>query len=506
MRLNLSQLPPEQQSKTPEEIKEQERKKRLAIDTLWRKAVLNWKLDSNQKEMYKFATETTHQIVVIGSSRQLGKSYFLTVLAIETCLKTPNVIVKFIAPKTKDIKRIIAPIVKEVTADCPKDLRPQYKMHDNTYLFHNGSEIQLAGTDNGHAESIRGNKAHICIIDEAGFCDDLRYIVNSILIPTTTMTGGKIIMSSTPSRSPDHDFMSFMEEAELEGRFIKKTIYDNPRLTTEQIDRIAEGLGGKQTTDFRREYLVEKITSEDDAVVPEFTKALQEKIVQETPIAPFYDAYVAMDIGVKDLTVVLFAYYDFMTSKIIVQDELVMQGSKMLTDDLAAQIKLKEDRLWTSSLTGEKREPFLRVADNNNLVLLNDLSTKHRLNFRPTEKDNSVAMINNMRMLIRQEQVIIDPKCKTLISHLENAIWNKARDSYARSSDKGHYDAVDALKYLCRNMSMHFSKNPYPADYKYNFKADAVIYRKEVNNQPTTEVEKHLAKVFTVKRRGFGRY
>jgi hypothetical protein len=34
---------------------------------------------------------------------------------------------------------------------------------------------------------------------------------------------------------------------------------------------------------------------------------------------------------------------------------------------------------------------------------------------------------------------------------------------FGRSPDNGHYDCVDALIYLCRNIV--FSKNPYPAHY-----------------------------------------
>lgn len=467
----------------------QDRKK--AIDALWKKAALYWKLDKNQMEMYKFAREKTDKVIVIGSSRQLGKTYFLVTLAIEECLRTPHAIVKFIAPKAKDIKRIIAPLVREITADCPKELRPAYKTQENTYRFPNGSEIQLAGTDNGHAESVRGNKANLCIIDEAGFCDDLEYIVKSILIPTTTTTNGKIIMASTPSRSPDHDFMRFMKSAEIEDRFIKKTIYDNPRLTKEQIDQLAEASGGYDSVDFKREYLVEIITSQEDAVVPEFNKELREQIIMEHERPLYYDAYIGMDIGVRDLTVVLFGYYDFVGAKLIIEDELVLKGTQMLTDTLADSIKEKERTLWANKFTGEPKAPFLRVSDNNNLILLNDLAAKHNLTFVATQKDNKEAALNNMRMLLRSKRIIIHPRCKTLIYHLESAIWNRARTEYLRSADAGHYDAVDALVYLCRNVNL--TKNPYPAN--FDFIGRGSVYYRDESPQKETSIEKGLARM-----------
>jgi hypothetical protein len=459
--------------------------KRKAIDALWRRGILKWKLDKNQLEMHDFAN-SEHSVIVVGCSRQLGKSYFLTVLSIEHCLKNPYSIVKFIAPKVKDIKRIIAPLVREITQDCPKDLLPKYSTQEHIFRFPNGSEIQLAGTDNGHAESIRGNKAHLCIIDEAGFCDDLDYIVNSILIPTTTTTNGKIVMASTPSRTPDHPFMEFMRDAEAEGRFIKKTIYDNPRLTEEQIDRIAKGIGGKDSVDFRREYMVEIIVSEDDAVVPEFNKELEQAVVCDWTKPAFYDCYVSMDIGGSDLTVVLFGYYDFKGARLIIEDELVF-GRKMLTDELAAAIKAKEAQLWTHQATGEQKTPLLRVADNNNIILVNDLAVKHGLNFIPTLKDNKDAALNNMRMMLKGMRIFISPKCITLISHLKSAIWNKARTAYARSSDKGHFDAVDALVYLCRNIN--YNKNPYPSHYNLMGHKDIVVID---NPKQMTDFERQL--------------
>lgn len=434
-----------------------------AIEALWYKGILHWKLDANQKEMHKMVSENPNKIQVVGCSRQLGKSFFLTTFAIEYCLQHKNCIVKFIAPQVKDIKRIIAPLIREIIHDCPEELKPSYKTQENIWRFPNGSEIQLAGTDNGHAESIRGNKAHLCIIDEAGFCDELDYIVNSILIPTTTMTGGKIIMASTPSKSLDHDFIRFMRQAQLNNAYIKKTIYDNPRLKPEDITHIADALGGKDSVDFRREYLVELITSEEDAIIPEFNPRTKPDLVKPTKLPPYYDSYVAMDLGVRDLTVVLFAHYDFKTATVYIEDEIVMSGKNLVTDELASRIATTEQILWTNPRTGEFKPPMLRVSDNNNLLLLNDLQIKHNLLFLPTQKDELDAAINNTRMLIKQKRVIINPKCITLINHLETGIWNKARTSFARSSEKGHFDAIAALIYLLRNVD--FTRNPYPADY-----------------------------------------
>jgi hypothetical protein len=170
-----------------------------------------------------------------------------------------------------------------------------------------------------------------------------------------------------------------------------------------------------------------------------------------------------MDIGVVDLTVVLFAHYDFKTATVYVEDEIVMNGKEMVSDTLAARIKETEKKLWIDPISGAPKPPYMRVSDNNNLLLLNDFQIKHNLLFLPANKDNLEASLNNTRMLIKQQRVIINPRCITLINHLETGIWNKARTSFARSSDKGHFDAIHSLIYLLRHID--FTRNPYPANY-----------------------------------------
>ncbi len=467
---------------------------REAKNTLWKKGILYWKLDPNQKTIYDFLQSSKRKIDVLLCSRQLGKSYMLCTIAIEYCLKNPNSMVKMIAPEVKMIKNILRPIMREILLDCPEELEPRQANNEHIIKFQNGSEIQLAGTDNGNAESLRGTKAHLCIVDEAGFCSDLDYIIKSILIPTTTTTRGRIILSSTPPKTNDHEFVKFWENAETNGHLIKRTIYDNPRLTNEDIEILAESVGGKHSVGFRREYLCEKIVSEDDAVIPEFTPQLEDKIVKTWTRPAYYDAYASMDIGFRDLTVVLFAYYDFKNAKLIIEDELVENGKALLADKFGERIKEKEQSLWIHPITKESKSPHLRISDNNNLQFLNELHVKCGLTFLPTHKLDAEAALNNMRMMLKNEKIIINPRCKVLISHLKNAIWNKNRTSYVRSPDNGHYDAIDSLKYLCKNIN--YNKNPYPTSYQIE-KSDDIFFSEAQKN--TDDFNKSLVGMFKAK-------
>lgn len=458
---------------------------------LWEAGVLTWKLRSHQKKLYDSYTKCTDKIIVWNCSRRLGKSNTLCILALETCLKTPFSIVKYCCAKQKDARSIIREIIRPLIEDCPADLRPEYKTQEGMYLFPNGSVIQITGLDGGRADSIRGGSAHLAIIDEAGLVKDLQYVITNVLLPTTLTTKGKIILASTPPRSPSHPYVTqYLNAARIKGNLVTMTVYDNPYIDADELNNIIEEHHLKEKDpEFRREYMAEIIIDANYAIIPEFSDT-KDKIVKEWKRAPFYDGYVAMDIGVKDLTVVLFAWYDFLAHKIIIEDEYVVNGQRYNTNTLAENIKLKEKEVFSDRVTGEQLAPFLRVSDTA-LTVLNDLFTTHSLRFLPTRKDEADAALNNVRVMMQNEKIIIHPRCKTLINHLNSGVWNKNKTSYERSSDFGHFDAIDALKYLVRNVQT--TKNPYPAGY-----LDRSNYNDYIVNEKQNKTNEEWKKVFNV--------
>lgn len=444
-----------------------------ALRELWSRGNLQWKLHAVQKQMLASYIKQNNEITVIASSRRLGKSFFLCTLAAEQCIKVPNSIIKYLCPRKGMVKTILQPIMREIFKDCPKEMQPEFKYNDYMYVFPNGSQIQMAGTDNGHHESLRGGAAHLWIVDEAGSCDQLTYVVNTILAPTTDTTGGRGIIASTPGVSPDHEFNSeFYKPAEFKGELIKYTIYDSPLISKAKLQSIINRYPLKEKDpEFRREYLVEVVGGGELSIVPEFTEQLEARIVKEVERPPFYDAYVSMDIGGADLTVLLFAYHDFRNNRTVIEDELVFHKKsdkfieKFRIDGLAAAITKMEQNLWTNPLSGEFKPPYLRIADNNNIILLNDLTYQYNIQFIPTRKDNREAALNTMRVKLAEERIIIHPRCKTLIFHLRNGMWSKNKKDFSRTSLHGHWDAVPTLMYLIRNIQE--TKNPYPAGYGF---------------------------------------
>ena len=185
-----------------------------------------------------------------------------------------------------------------------------------------------------------------------------------------------------------------------------------------------------------------------------------------------------MDTGGKDFTVILYGYYDFRAAKLIIEDETVIdfQNKDNTVELLIKEINKKEKQLWTSPITQEYKSPHLRVSDIDYIFTTEILNQSKKLlpieeiiYFQVAKKDDNAAAINNLRTLLNNGRIIINPRCKTLIRHLKHAKWDKNKVKFLRSSaDDSHYDALEALKYMVRHVN--FNKNPYPANYNINMK------------------------------------
>jgi hypothetical protein len=448
---------------------------------LWRRGDLHSLFSPVQKELFEIYSGADDNATLVWLlSRQTGKTYGLVIIAIMECIKNPNTVVNILTDTKLHMEEIIIPKVEEVLTNeicpCPEDLRPKYNKQKFKYHFSNGSTINLAGSDGGHFEKMRGKKAKLNIVDEAGFCDKLREIVMDVLLPTTTHTGGKIILSSTPPKEYDHDFNGYVEESEAEGYLTKKTIFDNTLLTEEQIDKIIKRYpGGIDNISFRREYLCEMLKDEEKAVFPEVNDELLKTIVRVYPKPSFYTPYVGMDIGFKDLTVVVFGYHDFRANKIIFEREIVKSGPQLRLKEFSEEILRTEEDLWINPITAEKTDPKMRVSDIEPIVTQEIYNhSKRQLYFTPVTKERGfkLPLINSVRMMLISGQIVIDPSCKTLISHIKNGKWTSSqKDDFMRSpgSDSqgipaGHYDAIDAMIYMIKVMDLNH--NPLPAAYR----------------------------------------
>jgi hypothetical protein len=193
---------------------------------------------------------------------------------------------------------------------------------------------------------------------------------------------------------------------------------------------------------------------EETAVVPEFAKHAS-AIIQPAP-APTYEApLVAMDVGFADFHAILYGYWNFREAKLVVQAEDVLQ--RATTDRIAQAMKAKEATLWGANKGKTSPQRWSDV----DLRLIADLWEMHKLSVTPTAKDDLEAQVNNVRLLVKDEKVIIDPACVTLIRQLRTGVWKDNRREFERTKSEGHFDALAAFVYFARNADRY--TNPYPA-------------------------------------------
>jgi hypothetical protein len=496
--------------------------KKEAIRQLWEMGNLEWKLKGIQRDIKKaFKTqkgfkasdsEEAQEVFTVLCSRRTGKSFVLCCWAIEICLQTPNAIIKYACPEKNQVEEIITDIIPNfILNDCPEHLKPTWHSQKKAYVFPNGSKIQIAGTNKDKGNKLRGGRAHLCIVDEAQDHNYLSYVINSVLGPTTDTTGGKIVLAGTPNPlEPQHEFhVDYILPLKAEGNLIKFNVYQSP-VYDEQGDRYIKKLehryrhrGGLNSPEFLCEYMCQIAVDMEAMVIPEFTDEIEAAIVKEVERPPYFDAYIGLDIGFSDLTGLIFCYYDYLNATIVIEDEIVINGPSLTTEKLSELVTDKEKELYTTPDGGFKR-PFMRIADNNNLILINDLLRLHGIQFLTTAKDNKEAQINHLRTLINAKRVIISPKCKTLIYHLKNAKWNKRRTEFDRIKDSatgllkgGHADLLDALIYLVRNII--YTKNPYPRDY-FDIKGPGV-FEQPWKNEKDNEFKDTMHKILNIRKK-----
>lgn len=448
----------------------------------WLRGRLDYKLHDGQKKIKSAIDSSINQLFVGECSRQFGKTVLEAILALSKAFSKKKSKVKIGTAFYTDLIEFIIPAFEFVMLDCPDDLRPVFKVHGSKFILpHNGSEIKLIGLDR-KPNGLRGTVIDLIILSEAGFISNLHYLFKSVIIPATTHRPDcRVIMLSTPPETPAHEFLDYVQKAELEGGYIKLTIYDNPMVDETTIARLMKESGGAQSTTWRREYLCEHITDANLAVIAEWSEEYVKEVTRDE-LYPFYHKYDGMDLGViRHKTVAIFGYYDFLKAQLVIEDEYETGGPTLTTATLQAAIKEKEKELW-----GEQR-PYLRVSDNNNPLLLQDLSHDHDLHFIPTDKGRLEEMVNTVKISVRSGSILVHPRCKQLKGCLKYGVWDKKRDQFAESKVYGHFDALAALIYLWRNVDR--VTNPIPADFQVD-RMNQMFFPKKLDSSGAQTLKK----------------
>jgi hypothetical protein len=397
------------------------------------------------------------------------------------------------------LREIIVPTMMDLFSDCPPELLPQeiskgtFTRSADTLTWPWGARIVLVGVDL-HPDRLRGPATYAFLFTEAAFTPNLTDLMDGVIMPQLlTQPDGFGIMASTPPVTPAHAWTTrYLPEMKGRKMYARKVITDNPRLSEEQIASAVRSLGGYDSTRVRRELLCEHIVESSAVVVPEFT---EQNIIPDGTKAPQYrDCYTVLDPGMIHGAGALFAYYDFVDDRLVIEGDFALSGKN--SRGLAIALRAREWQLWgiepkqPSSMTDQawatefglikgamypnleppptvtsfrggqlRPAPYMRFSDTDSRLIA-DLSTEHGLVFAPAGKDDLEAAINSTRLRVQEHKIVFKQRAVNAINHTQNALWNRQRTRFAESADKTHYDCLAALVYL--NRMIPWGRNPNP--------------------------------------------
>lgn len=465
----------------------------LASRELYRRGNLDFLLHEGQLKIKERIFRSRRQVQPILCARGYGKTYLGADVAVSTCIKKSSR-VKIGTEFYTDLEEFILPNFEAVLKDCPSSCLPRWKSSKGKWVFPErvGSQIQLIGLDR-KPDGLRGtHKTDLIILEEAGFISKLKEIYYSVIVPTTMHRPDcKILLPTTPPKTLDHFFWTLFDMVQVEEDVPIFTIDDNPLLTSFDIARIEKDMGGRESTDFQREYLCKRIPDAKRQLTPEFSHERHVAEWERPGYFGFLKKTSSLDTGVRHLTVQLFSAYDFPNACLHIEEELVLKQNEVLTDTIYDETVRIEKQLGYTTVS--------RWADNNNLILLQDLNKKgfkdeSGRHWSPTAKDAIEAGVNLVRGWLRDGRLKIHPRCRILIGTLETALWNKHRSDFAESEVYGHADALAALVYLIRNVDV--ATNPIPLTWGINLENTFI----RNPNAPTGSVQV-LSDAFGLKRK-----
>ena len=407
-------------------------------------------------------------------SRRFGKTTLAAVIVREARQRAfregRQAIIRYCAPTLKQGRTFVIPAFAWVDEHVPEDMRPIYDRQDTCWRWADGSVCYMGSAETmADLEVQVGTNCDLAIADEPGkwSIGFLTHWAKSVILPQFgTREHGRIFIASTPPLTPAHDLSDFRRLCVESGNYARYTIDDidhiSPAAKAKLIDEVRRMEGGE--TAVLRELYCEYVTDETMAVIPEMRGA-DEWITKDCEERPqFFDCYVVGDFGFSDLTVVLFAYYDFARAVLVIEDELVFRGKSGI--EVARGVMRKRHELW-----GIHKQPQCQLADVDPQVIADMAeSTRHDIIagqravcvFGAVEKTDKDAALNTARRMVSERRVRIHPRCKVTLDHMHNAVWaNGRKTTFDRSDMYGHFDAVDAFKYLVRHVD--WRRNPTPA-------------------------------------------
>ena len=434
-------------------------------------------LYKEQRKIYDLVFDSKERECGFYSSRKIGKTACLLMIFYEYCWKNQGHLTRIVLSDQSHAVDIVEPLIDEfMDKVIPKDMQPRYMLSKKKFIFSNGSIIQLNGGHPDNIEKAAGPFCHLMALDEiAVWKGDVRHALYDILYPQGTLTKmKKIFTCSSPKKISSYYIQNIHPGLQKRNVLVSLTIDECPFMPKEEVDELAKQFGGRDSPEFRRQYLCELIADTNLLITPEFSeelhviKEINKFITWGTQKVPLkFQYFVVADTGTtRDNTFILLGFFNHHTHELIIEDELVLEIN-YIERKIDTEKKAKAIISMRDGITDHYDE--LRGID----VVIDAWPSEHTdyvtkydiIHSWPRKGKTTEENIGHLKTALNMNKIKISSKCVKLIWDLKYCVW-KDNDNVNREIDrisddktryKTHGDGLMALVYMLRAVNWDFS-------------------------------------------------
>lgn len=446
-------------------------------------------LTPHQKLLYNFIFNSEERECGCYSSRKVGKTAFAILVALEFGWKNPGSIIRHVLSNQTQAAEIIEPLINSfIKKVIPSELLPEYKVSRKAFFFKNGSVIHLSGAHPDNIEKSAGPSCDLMIFDEIAIWEgDVHHALYDILYPQGTLTQMKKVFICTPPLDLNSYYIQKIHPKLLDkNTLITLTIDESPLLTAREIEQLAEQYGGRDSAEFRRQFLCQLIPSDTSRLTPEFDSishtfsklTAPPKFVEygKGEIPQVYQYFICADTATNvNNTAILVGYYDHHLNKLIIEEEKIM--CDVSSTPIAGELLFLISQYKSFSYHPEHGIIVIIDAfegEHSEYSFIHNIPHKHAL------KGKVEDTISKLRSALTNDRILISKNCKRLIWELDTCVWKKSVSELKQiQTDKEgkHGDAVMALAYMLKAVNWRFRPETSGFKFKlgdYRYEADGI--------------------------------
>lgn len=391
-----------------------------------------------------------HRYKVVNAGRRSGKSYLVTLKAIDFAVRNEGSIVWYVAPTYRQAKQIAWEMINDL---IPRRAVQKKNETELKILLKNGSKIELKGADN--ADSLRGVRIDLCIFDECAFIDRWS-TVWKVIRPTLMDSKADVWFISTPNGF--NHFKDLAENQNEDWQYFHYTTYDNPHIDPKEIGEMKDNM----TESAFAQEVMGRFTKKSGLVYPMFSRKIH---VREFDLDDFKPVMWirGADKGFRNPSAVAIIAVNA-DGQWYQVDELYER--KLINPDLFEKVNTMSSKWLDHKQTFEMET--MDSAQAGDIVELNQMGH----NWLPVKKQSGESNKNYVRWKIQkfterlemqedgEPSYFVHPSCLSTIEEFEKYSWKEDKDDQQpeENPEKLYDHMMDALADLNAMYIHHYEE------------------------------------------------